>query len=338
MSSDPSPPPKDQSASPEETTASGASPSGAALPRDAFRIVERIAVPVRVTEPSSGLTPFVFASPHSGAQYPSAFMRAAKVETSLLRASEDFLIDALFADAPRFGAPLVAATFPRVYVDVNREAYELDPHMFADAIPAHANSRSLRVVGGLGTIARVTNDGSEIYRDKLAMAEAEMRIDTFYRPYHRALQRIMDRARERFGVACLVDCHSMPSQLNGPTRWPDRSRTSRVPDVVVGDRFGTSCALELSRIAFDGLRALGLSVVRNTPYAGGFCTEHYGKPQQSAHALQIEINRSLYMDEARMEPLPGFQELRASLARFIRLMTSVAPEVLKARRTDLAAE
>jgi N-formylglutamate amidohydrolase len=201
---------------------------------------------------------------------------------------------------------LIVARFPRAYLDVNREPYELDPELFDEPLPPHANAQSVRVVGGLGTIARIVADGEEIYAGPLPIAAALLRIDRLYKPFHAALARLIDDTRERFGYAILIDCHSMPSTTTG------NSAPAR-PDFVLGDRFGASCTPRLTRMSREALAGLGYEIQLNRPYAGGHITEHYGRPTRGIHALQIEINRALYLDEARFQPSSGFTKLQSSL-------------------------
>jgi N-formylglutamate amidohydrolase len=227
-----------------------------------------------------------------------------------LRRSEDAFVDELFLPAVSLGAPLMRAHFPRAFLDVNREPYELDPTMFAGRLPTYANIRSARVAGGLGTIARVVSETEEIYAGPLAVDEGLARIDRVYKPYHAALGQLLSRTRASFGLAVLIDCHSMPS-----TGLPKDE--ARRPDIVLGDRYGTSCAPFITDRAEQGLRALGFAVMRNRPYAGGYITEHYGNPAAGTHALQIEINRALYMDEASHARGAGFVPLRDALASFL---------------------
>jgi N-formylglutamate amidohydrolase len=205
------------------------------------------------------------------------------------------------------GFPTVRVNFPRSYVDVNREPYELDPRMFNGRLPSFANTRSMRVAGGLGTIPRVVGDGQEIYRERLDVDDALTRIESLYKPYHRALRRLINKAHQTFGTVILVDCHSMPSI--GISREEPRR-----PDVVVGDRYGTSCAAIVSEVTGHSFEQLGYSIGRNKPYAGGFITEHYGNPASGLHAIQIELNRSIYMDERKRERSERFGEIAAALS------------------------
>ncbi|GAA6155256.1 N-formylglutamate amidohydrolase [Pyruvatibacter sp. HU-CL02332] len=269
--------------------------------------------PFTIAAPDTQTVPFALNSPHSGRIYPPAFLSTSRLDALSIRRSEDSFVDEIFSGAPRLGAPMLKANFPRAYLDTNREPYELDPAMFHDALPPHANTRSVRVAGGLGTIARVVADSTEIYRAPLSYAEADHRIRTLYMPYHQALSDLLETTFRRFGCAVLLDCHSMPS-LAGP--FEDDMGTSRA-DIVLGDRYGVSAAPALTDTAERILTDLGYSVVRNTPYAGGFNTEHYGRPAQGLHALQIEINRALYMDEARVTRAAGLNRLTRDMGEFV---------------------
>lgn len=275
--------------------------------------------PFEVLAPANPTLPFVFASPHSGRVYHKSFLQVSRLDTVSIRRSEDSFVDEIFASAPALGAPLLKAHFPRAYVDPNREAYELDPAMFDAPLPGFVNSRSPRVAAGLGTIARVVRDGAEIYAKKLTFAEAQWRIDTYYKPYHAKLRSLMETTHKQFGCAVLIDCHSMPS-VGGPL---DQDIGTTRPDVVLGDRFGTACARRLTDIIERALTMQGFAVVRNNPYAGGFSTEHYGRPALGLHALQIEINRALYMDEERIERLQGLKRISAAVTTMIRALGEI---------------
>jgi N-formylglutamate amidohydrolase len=264
--------------------------------------------PFEIVEPDARRIPFVYNSPHSGRRYSPDFLAASRLDARAIRRSEDTLVDELFMPVVGLGAPLLRANFPRAWLDVNREPYELDPRMFAGRLPSYANIRSLRVAGGLGTIARMVSETDEIYAGPLSVDEGLRRIETVYMPYHKALRRLLAETHGAFGHAVLIDCHSMPSSVRG---GPARTR----PDFVLGDRHGTSCAAELTDRAATTLGGLGYNVARNRPYAGGFITEHYGRPLRGLHALQIEVNRALYLDEATLEPTGGFAGLRADLGR-----------------------
>ena len=267
--------------------------------------------PILVLRPARQTLPVIFASPHSGRAYPDDFLTAARLDALSLRRSEDSFVDELFAAAPEHGAPLLTATFPRAYCDANREPWELDPAMFADALPPWVNTTSARVGAGLGTIARVVASGESIYRGKLPFAEAERRVRMFWQPFHDSLADLINETRARFGVCLLIDCHSMPS--HGHT-----ARAGAKPvDFVLGDAHGTACTPRMTRLVESILTGLGYTVRRNDPYAGGYITRHYGRPRDGVHALQIEIARALYMDESRIERLAGFSEMRRDITRII---------------------
>lgn len=236
-------------------------------------------------------------------------MAMTRLNASSVRRSEDCYVEELFSGAIRLGAPLLTAHFPRAYIDVNREPFELDPRMFAGPLPPFANSRSARVAGGLGTVPRLVGEGLEIYDRRLPVEEAIHRIDTVYKPYHETLRRLVNNTRDAFGYAVLIDCHSMP----GTVRLSDSGLR---PDFIIGDRFGTSASASLTEAAIGLLSAMGYIVAHNKPYAGGFITEHYGRPLQALHAVQIEVNRALYMDEASLEKKSGFDALKVDLAAF----------------------
>jgi N-formylglutamate amidohydrolase len=249
-------------------------------------------------------TPLVFASPHSGRLYPDDMMDAAQLDAVSIRRSEDAFVDDLIAGAPALGAALITARLARAYIDLNREPFELDANMFADELPEFARARTARVAAGLGAIARVVSDGQEIYARKLQFAEASARIEGAHRPYHAALRGLLDEAQAAHGFAILVDWHSMP---DAAARAGRRDRPS---DIVLGDRFGAACGGALIARVERELAAFGYRVARNSPYAGGYTTEHYGRPARHVHALQIEINRGLYMDEAHLTRTAGFDVLK----------------------------
>ncbi|HEY7608837.1 MAG TPA: N-formylglutamate amidohydrolase [Alphaproteobacteria bacterium] len=263
--------------------------------------------------PAEQTVPYIFCSPHSGTEYGEAFRRASKLDYATLRKSEDSHVDVLFDAAPARGAPLLCALFPRAYVDPNREPFELDPAMFEDRLPDYVNTASPRVAAGLGTIAKVVCNGAEIYRKKLRFAEALTRIDTYYRPYHAALTRLVEETKRRFGIAVVVDCHSMPS-VGGPM---DRDPGARRVDFVLGDAYGAACHPALTLAAEAKLRSFGYAVHRNMPYAGGYTTRHYGSPAHDQHALQIEINRALYMDEDSYGRRAAFETVQAHLSQLV---------------------
>ena len=259
------------------------------------------------------MAPVVFASPHSGNVYPNSFINAARLDALSLRRSEDAFIDELFTAAPTLGMPLIKARFPRAYVDVNREPWELDPGMFTDRLPDYVNRASPRATAGLGTIARIVATGTEIYASKLRFAEAKRRVETLYMPYHARLVGMLRELENAWPATLLIDCHSMPS-TPGPS---DRDQGKRRVDFVIGDCHGQSCMRAITDLVERTLRDFGYVVSRNDPYAGGFTTRHYGRPEEGRHALQIEINRALYMDEQLIARKPYFPTLARNLAHLI---------------------
>ena len=294
-----------------------AEPSSANADNDLAGLFAR---PFRLTIPAAHSVPFVFASPHSGRHYPVALTRLSRLDSLMLRRSEDAFIDELFAGVVELGAPLLAAQFPRVFLDVNRGMGELDAAMFATPLGRPVDPPGPRVTAGLGVIPRVVRDGAEIYRGKLRPDDATLRLEKFYRPYHSALGKLAEETHDRFGAAVVVDCHSMPSALGAP-------------DIVLGDRYGTSAAPSLSRLAESSFAREGFSVGRNAPYAGGHTTSLYARTARGGHALQIEVNRGLYLDEDRIVKKEGFEMLKlrltAALTRIVRIsITDLLPASL----------
>jgi N-formylglutamate amidohydrolase len=287
-------------------------------------ILAELTPPYMLLRPSEQVTPVVFCSPHSGRVYPKAFLEASRLDPITLRKSEDCYVDELFEPVVGLGAPMIAARFPRAYLDVNREPYELDPELFQGRLPAFANTQSARVVGGLGTIARIVADTEEIYRERLPIGTAFERIERLYRPFHAALADMLESTRKRFGMTMLIDCHSMPSASMGQ---PAGGR----PHFVLGDRFGASCDAKLTRFIRDLLQRGGYEVQINRPYAGGFITEHYGSPSRGVHALQLEINRALYLDEATLTRSGDFGKLRRTLADVAARVFEALPVLLERR-------
>ena len=285
--------------------------------------ISQVAEPVEVLANGGQHVPLVLASPHSGQVYPADFLASSRLDPLTLRRSEDSYVDEIFGLAPGLGAPLLRACFPRAYLDANREPFELDPAMFEDLLPNFVNSQSPRVRVGLGTIARVVASGEEIYARKLRFSEASRRIETLYRPYHRALKELLAATQERFGFSLLLDCHSMPS--NGGER---RDRHGRA-DIVLGDCHGTACHPAVTETAQRFLGERNYSVALNAPYAGGFTTAHYGKPAGGSHCLQIEINRGLYMDERSFERRRFFAQLAEDMRDLADALAALPPELLQ---------
>lgn len=282
---------------------------------------------VHISRPARRDTCVVFASPHSGRNYPPSFLERSVLGESAIRSSEDAFVDRLFDSAPAHGAPLVCARVPRAFVDLNRGADELDPALIEGVRQTGHNPR---VASGLGVVPRVVANGQAIYRGKITRAEAEGRIAHYWRPYHAALRDEVARAQADFGRAILIDCHSMPHEAMDQVARSGHRRA----EVVLGDRFGAAAAEEVVDRVEQAFRDAGLAVARNTPFAGAFVVQHYGRPAAGCHALQIEIDRALYMDERTIRPTPGF-------AAFKRLLEGVIADIAAIGRPaarSLAAE
>lgn len=280
--------------------------------------------PFRLDRPDRQTVPFLFASPHSGRAYPDALLASTRLDAVTLRRSEDAFVDELFAGVVEMGAPLLAAQFPRAFLDVNRAAAELDQAMFDAPLDVPVAAPTARVAAGLGVIPRIVRDGAEIYRGKLDSAEADARLEQLYRPYHQALVALTEETRARFGVAVLIDCHSMPSALS-------------VPDIVLGDRYGAAAAAVITARAETAFTREGFSVARNAPYAGGHTTAQYGRPQSGIHALQIEINRALYLDEDRIAKTRAFGTVKTRLTRALSYLTALPKAMIPMPRGDAQA-
>jgi N-formylglutamate amidohydrolase len=281
---------------------------GAGLPEP------RAEPPFVLIEPLRRTSPLIFASPHSGRRYPPELLANARVSLISLRRSEDAYVDELFASAAAHGASVLSASVARAYIDLNRDPAELDPEMFDERPPQSPHTSSPRVQAGLGAIPRVSGDGQSIYRRKLSLAEAERRLATVHRPYHAMLHNLVEETKAAYGCAVLIDCHSMPSNARG----------AHAPDIVLGDRYGASCHPSVTALAEATLRRLGYRVARNTPFAGGHTTQTYGRPAARAHALQIEINRALYVDERTLERSKGYSRIRADMARLAEALSAAS--------------
>lgn len=291
--------------------------AGAATsPRPAFD------TPVTVLRPPRQTLPLVVSSPHSGQRYPADLLASTGLDEHTLRSSEDSFVEELFACAPELGAPLVRAEFPRVYIDANREPFELDPAMFEDALPDYVTTQNARIAAGLGTIARVVSNAAPVYRGKLSFADALHRVEGCWRPFHAALAEAIEGTLDRFGYCILLDAHSMPS--NVLTIGAD-GRAHPVADVVLGDCHGGSCSGLLVQRCERVMARQGYRVHRNAPYAGGFVTRHYGRPESGVHALQIEVKRGLYMNERRYQKAAGFARLAGDLRRLLAVIGGFDP-------------
>lgn len=268
----------------------------------------------------------VFSSPHSGRTYPASLLQRSVLSRNAIRSSEDAFVDQLFDSASKFGAPLIAASVPRAYLDLNRSADELDPALIQGA---RRHGHNPRVASGLGVIPRVVANGRAIYSGKLTMDEARLRIDTYWRPYHARLKSLLAESHQAFGQAILIDCHSMPHEA---VAMAGKANSKR-PEIVLGDRFGAAA----SGIIVDQVEAAfaqaGLNVVRNAPFAGAYVTQTYGRPGRHQHAIQVEIDRSLYMDEATIQPNANFQTFREVLVKVTAQIARIGSETAR-----LAAE
>lgn len=266
--------------------------------------------PFELNEPATLSTGAVFNSPHSGRHYPQSLLSRSRLDSHALRASEDALVDLLFASAPGHGAPLLAAMAPRAWLDLNRAPGELDPALIEGVRPGGLNQR---VAAGLGVVPRVVAEGTAIYDGKISMEDARVRIDTLHGPYHRMLEQLLSRARDGFGRAVLFDCHSMPSDA---LRAAPRVR-GQLPEIVLGDRFGAAASRNIIAETQAAFEAEGFRVARNAPFAGGYITQRYGRPSRGFHAIQIEIDRGLYLDHTKMAPGPDFESLTERLSAVV---------------------
>jgi N-formylglutamate amidohydrolase len=274
---------------------------------------------IEIIAPGQWTLPAVLSSPHSGSTLPPDLRNCSRLSDTALRRSEDRHVDELFSPCVDLGAPLLRALVSRAYVDLNREPFEFDPRMFIEPLPHHMNTTSPRVLAGLGTIPRVVGEGENIYNRKLSLADAIQRIETFYRPYHRTLSALLGHVHRETGFVCLVDCHSMPASAVAPA-----SHTKSV-DIVLGDRYGAACRTDLVEAWRNGFSAAGLNVKLNHPYPGGFITETHGQPRRGRNALQIELNRSLFISEDGTIKDIGFNELKRVIKSAFEVFAALLP-------------
>lgn len=279
-----------------------------------------------LVHPEQNRSCVVFASPHSGRDYSFSFLRASVLDAHAIRSSEDAFVDLLFNAAPRFGAPFLTAGAPRAYVDLNRSRDELDPALIEGV---RRQGHNPRVASGLGVIPRVVANGRVIYRGKLPLEEAQRRIDSYWAPYHAMLQKLLDDAHQRHGQSILIDCHSMPHEAMDGVALQGMKR----PDVVLGDRFGAAASAEIVDRIEAAFTLAGFNVTRNTPFAGAYITQAYGRPSRGQHAVQIELDRSLYMNEALIRPNGNFEAVQKALQSVIAEIASIGQG-----RVPLAAE
>ncbi|WP_439150838.1 N-formylglutamate amidohydrolase [Sulfitobacter sp.] len=279
-----------------------------------------------VIHPDRTLSCVVFASPHSGRDYSPSFLQASVLDSHTIRSSEDAFVDQLFNVAPQFGAPFLMARAPRAFVDLNRSCEELDPALI-DGLRRQGHNP--RVSSGLGVIPRVVANGRSIYRGKINMQEVQRRLDDYWHPYHGMQQELLDCARRRFGQAVLIDCHSMPHEaMDGVAR-----QGMKRPDVVLGDRFGAAASGDVVDRVEAAFVDAGFNVTRNTPFAGAYITQAYGRPSRGQHAVQVELDRSLYMDESRVRPNGNFEAVQKALQSVVAQIAGIGQG-----RVPLAAE
>lgn len=280
------------------------------------RELELLKSAYHLARPTARTTSVVFASPHSGRDYPGSFLRRSVLNEKEVRSSEDAYVDLLFENVPEHGAPLLMACAPRAYLDLNRGADELDSALIEGV---RRSAHNPRIASGLGVIPRVVANGRQIYRGKLSLVEAHHRIANYWRPYHDQLQTLLDESANQFGEAILIDCHSMPHEALENIGPPGGAR----PDIVLGDRFGAAAAGSIMERVEAAFASAGLRVARNMPFAGAFITQHYGRPARQQHAIQVEIDRALYMDERSLEPNENFDHFKRVLNAVIAELTEI---------------
>lgn len=279
-----------------------------------------------VVHPADYRSCVVFASPHSGRDYPRSFLRTSVLNAHSIRSSEDAFVDQLFECAPSHGAAFIKAGAPRAFVDLNRAPDELDPALIEGV---RRQGHNPRIASGLGVIPRVVAGGRAIYRGKMTMDEAQRRLTRYWQPYHNTLQRLLDDAHRRHGQAVLIDCHSMPHEaMDGVARGGMQR-----PQIVLGDRFGAAASGDVVDRVEEAFRDAGFVVTRNTPFAGAYITQAYGRPAKGQHAVQVEIDRSLYMDEGLIRPNGEFEAVRTALAGVVAQVAGIGQG-----RVPLAAE
>jgi N-formylglutamate amidohydrolase len=288
-----------------------------------------------ISKPIKKICPLIFSSPHSGRIYSDNFSKMTNLNLCNLRQSEDAYVDEIFASSVLYGAPLLRALFPRAYVDVNREPWELDPKMFFEPLPSYVKKKSPYISAGLGTVPKIVGSGQKIYLRKLSFLEVHKRILNHYFPYHNALKNLIKNTLSIHGTCLIIDCHSMPSENR-----VRRSSEKFLPDIIIGDNHGTTCSSSVVELTAKTLEVLGYSVGRNHPYAGGFITKNYSNVQKGIHVMQIEIKRSLYMNEKTVERSPKLSFLVKKFQSLIEELTAINLENLGpiSKNSMLAAE
>ena len=278
-----------------------------------------------IVEPVSLTSGVVFALPHSGRDYGVSFLNQSILDQLSIRSSEDAFLDQLIDGIEKYGAPKIIANAPRAFIDLNRSTDELDPALISGI---KNNIKNPRISSGLGVIPRVVSHGKEIYRGKLSFEQAQSRIKYYWKPYHTDLSNLLQRSQSVFGQSLLIDIHSMPHEAVST-----QSSFIKPPEIVVGDRFGMSSDPEFTNLVISILKQHEFRVTKNTPFAGAFITKHHGKVKKRIHALQLEIDRSLYMDEEKISPNSDFEELKT---RFFPALIQISSLICKSEK--IAAE
>jgi len=278
-----------------------------------------------IVEPVSLTSGVVFALPHSGRDYGVSFLNQSILDQLSIRSSEDAFLDQLIDGIEKYGAPKIIANAPRAFIDLNRSTDELDPALISGI---KNNIKNPRISSGLGVIPRVVSHGKEIYRGKLSFEQAQSRIKYYWKPYHTDLSNLLQRSQSVFGQSLLIDIHSMPHEAVST-----QSSFIKPPEIVVGDRFGMSSDPEFTNLVISILKQHEFRVAKNTPFAGAFITKHHGKVKKRIHALQLEIDRSLYMDEEKISPNSDFEELKT---RFFPALIQISSLICKSEK--IAAE
>lgn len=278
----------------------------------------------QIIRPNVQTCPVVFSSPHSGRAYPQAFLDQSVLGLAAIRSSEDAFVDQLISCAPSLGAPLLLAHVPRSYIDLNRAPDEFDPALIEQVRQSDSNPR---IASGLGVVPRVVAGGRAIYHGKIPLAEAKARVAEYWHPYHTALRQLLGETLAQFGYVILLDIHSMPSEAAKMLR-PHQIAA----DIVLGDRHGASAGGQIVAQVEAAFVAEGLRVARNSPFAGAYIAQQYGRPFVGKHVVQVEISRGLYMDESQIAPLPQFPQFQARLENVLRRVIAgySAPSALAA--------
>lgn len=293
--------------------------------------IGRFEVPYVLARPiADSQSPVLVTSPHSGADYPEDFIAASMLDAHELRQSEDMYVDTLFAEAPKYGATLLAARYPRSFVDLNRGANEIDPDLVDDLLPVHREQSLPRVQAGLGAIPRIVAEDTPIYADKLQLADVEARMTHIYHPFHKVLMTELELLRAPHASALLIDAHSMPSLA--ARHVAPRNQAAQI-DIVLGTCHGRSCSDDVAEFISQHFRRAGYTIALNRPYAGGYITSHYGRPRMGTHAVQIEINRALYMNETSYEKTANFDILKADISTLIAALANAMPALAQSHAT-----